>query len=260
MLDTSAIIDGRVVDVARAGFLEGVVVVPHFVLEELQFVADSADAVRRGRGRRGLEMLDEIRNLPGLRIVFPEDDFPAIAEVDHKLIQLARQVQGSILTTDYNLNRVAQLEGIRVRNINDLANALKPAVVPGEEMTVTLLKEGKGATQAVAYLADGTMVVVEGGRAQIGEEVEVVVTSLTQTAMGRMIFAAVGRSSPRRGGERRGSLERQRGDPASRRSQRRPSVVAGVGAADAELAGTAGGAAAGEEVIVPPPGRAAAAE
>jgi uncharacterized protein YacL len=191
ILDTSVVIDGRIADIARTGFLTTRVIAPHFMLVELQTVADSSDAVRRQRGRRGLEMLDEMKRLPNLQLDFVDTDYPEVADVDHKLIRLAKEVHGSILTTDYNLNRVASLEGVEVLNINDLGNALKSAVVPGEELLVTPLKEGKEHNQGVGYMADGTMVVIEGGRHRLGEQLTVSVTSVIQTAAGRMIFAAI---------------------------------------------------------------------
>ena len=190
ILDTSIVIDGRIADIARTGFLTSRVIAPHFMLVELQTVADSSDSIRRQRGRRGLEILDEIKRLPGVQLEFVDIDYPDIADVDHKLIRLAKEVNGSILTTDYNLNRVASLEGVEVLNINDLGNALKSAVVPGEELVVTPLKEGKEHNQGVGYLTDGTMVVIEGGRQRLGEQLTVSVTSVIQTAAGRMIFAA----------------------------------------------------------------------
>jgi uncharacterized protein YacL len=192
LLDTSVVIDGRIADIARTGFLTSRVIAPHFMLVELQTVADSSDSIRRQRGRRGLEILDEMKRMPGLQLEFLDTDYPDIADVDHKLIRLAKDVRGSILTTDYNLNRVASLEGVEVLNINDLGNALKSAVVPGEELLVTPLKEGKEHNQGVGYLTDGTMVVIEGGRHRLGEQLTVSVTSVIQTAAGRMIFAAVG--------------------------------------------------------------------
>ena len=190
VLDTSAIIDGRIVDIAKAGFINRKLVAPHFMLAELQAVADSAEPVRRARGRRGLEIVEELKAMENMDVEVTEHDFPDIVEVDHKLIRLAKELGGSILTTDYNLNKVSQLEGVSILNVNDLANAIKPAVVPGEEMLVTPLKEGKEHNQGVGYLADGTMVVVEGGRHHIGEPLAVTVTSVIQTAAGRMIFAA----------------------------------------------------------------------
>jgi uncharacterized protein YacL len=189
IIDTSAVIDGRLVDIAHAGFIRGRVVAPHFMLAELQAVADSSDSIRRQRGRRGLEIVDELRVAPGVELEVTDHDFPDVHEVDHKLIRLAKEINGAILTTDYNLNKVAQLEGVPIQNINDLANALKPVVVPGEELTVTLIKEGKEPNQGVGYLADGTMIVVEGGRRMLGQAATVTVTSLIQTAAGRMIFA-----------------------------------------------------------------------
>jgi uncharacterized protein YacL len=190
VLDTSVIIDGRIVDIAKAGFINRKLVAPHFMLAELQAIADSSEPVRRARGRRGLEIVEELKSMDNLEVEVTEHDFPDIAQVDHKLLRLAKELGGSILTTDYNLNKVAQLEGVGILNVNDLANAIKPAVVPGEEMMVTPLKEGKEHNQGVGYLPDGTMVVVEGGRRHIGEPLVVTVTSVIQTAAGRMIFAA----------------------------------------------------------------------
>jgi uncharacterized protein YacL len=191
VLDTSVLIDGRVIDIARSGFIAGRLLAPHFMLVELQNIADSAEPIRRQRGRRGLEIMEDLRHMVDLTVDITDHDYPDVAEVDHKLIRLAREQHAAILTTDYNLNMVAQLEGVRVLNINDLANALKPAMVPGEEITVTPVKEGKEPNQGVAYLADGTMVVVEGARHRLGETLTVSVTSVIQTAAGRMIFAAV---------------------------------------------------------------------
>lgn len=189
LLDTSVVIDGRIADIAKTGFLEGRLLVPRFVLNELQYIADSSDPLRRARGRRGLEILNLLRQDPQVSIEFSDDDLPEVQEVDAKLIRLARQHQASIMTNDYNLNRVAQLEGVKILNINDLANAVKPVVIPGEEIEVQIIKEGKEANQGVAYLDDGTMIVVENGRKHIGQSVQVTVTSVLQTAAGRMIFA-----------------------------------------------------------------------
>ncbi len=189
LLDTSVVIDGRIADIAKTGFLEGRLLVPRFVLNELQYIADSSDPLRRARGRRGLEILNLLRQDPQVSIEFTDDDLPEVQEVDAKLIRLARERQASIMTNDYNLNRVAQLEGVKVLNINDLANAVKPIVIPGEEIEVQIIKEGKEANQGVAYLDDGTMIVVENGRKSIGQVVLVIVTSVLQTAAGRMIFA-----------------------------------------------------------------------
>lgn len=197
ILDTSVVIDGRIVDIARTGFLTSRVIAPHFMLVELQMVADSSDSTRRQRGRRGLQILDEMKRLPGLLLEFTDTDYSDVSGVDNKLIRLAKEVNGSILTTDYNLNRVASLEGVEVLNINDLANSLKAAVVPGEELIVMPLKEGKEQGQGVGYLADGTMVVIEGGRHRLNQQLSVTVTSVIQTAAGRMIFAAVAGSVPR---------------------------------------------------------------
>jgi uncharacterized protein YacL len=189
ILDTSVIIDGRVADIVETGFLDGTLVVPQFVLKELQFVADSSDPLKRNRGRRGLEILHRIQKMAGVEVVISDVDFPQVKEVDLKLIELARSMLGRIVTNDFNLNKVAQLRGVDVLNINELANGLKPVVLPGEQMTVFILKEGKEYNQGVAYLDDGTMVVVDNARSRIGKNLDVVVTSVLQTTAGRMIFA-----------------------------------------------------------------------
>ncbi|MBS3937647.1 MAG: TRAM domain-containing protein [Peptococcaceae bacterium] len=189
LLDTSAIIDGRILDISRTGFLEGVLVVPSFVLEELRHVADSADVLRRNRGRRGLDVLHNIQKESALRVEIMNRDFDDVAEVDSKLVRLAQQLGAKIITTDYNLNKVCEVQGVPVLNINDLANAVKPMVLPGEEMSVQVMREGKELGQGVAYLDDGTMIVIEQGRRHIGELVAVIVTSALQTSAGRMIFA-----------------------------------------------------------------------
>jgi uncharacterized protein YacL len=191
LLDTSVIIDGRILEIVQAGFLDGRLLVPKFVLKELQAIADSADAVKRSRGRRGLEILNKLREASkGLEIT--EHDTPE-RDVDSKLVTLGRQLGAQVLTNDYNLNRVARVQGVSVLNINELANALKPVVLPGEEMSVSIVKDGKEQNQGVAYLDDGTMIVVENGRRSIGEVVDVLVTSVLQTAAGRMIFAKMKR-------------------------------------------------------------------
>lgn len=188
ILDTSVIIDGRVADICEAYFLEGVLVVPQFVLRELQLVADSADSMKRQRGRRGLEVLQRMQKMPNLEVEIAEDDFPQIPEVDMKLIELAKRYDAKIVTNDYNLNKVATLQGLDVLNVNQLANALKPVVLPGEAMRVFILREGKEYNQGVAYLDDGTMVVVDGGRRAINKTVDIIVTSVHQTTAGKMIF------------------------------------------------------------------------
>jgi uncharacterized protein YacL len=189
ILDTSVIIDGRVADIAETGFLAGTLVIPQFVLRELQQIADSADSIKRNRGRRGLDILQRLQKKKGsYEIVISEADFPDVREVDHKLIELAKQIEGKIVTNDFNLNKVAQLRGVSVLNINELANALKPVVLPGEIMRVFVLKEGKEYNQGVAYLDDGTMVVVDNARRMIGKNVDVSVTSVLQTTAGKMIF------------------------------------------------------------------------
>jgi uncharacterized protein YacL len=192
VLDTSVIIDGRIVDIVRSGFLDGPLLLPRFVLRELQNIADSSDAMRRTRGRRGLEVLTKLQALVPLEIV--ERDYDAIGEVDAKLVMLARERGGKLVTNDFNLNRVANVEGVAVLNMNELANAVKPVLLPGEELRVTVIKEGKEAHQGVGYLDDGTMIVIENGRRLIGETVDVSVTSALQTMAGRMIFARTKRA------------------------------------------------------------------
>ena len=188
ILDTSAIIDGRIADVVETGFLEGTLVVPEFVLRELQIVADSSDSSRRQRGRRGLDILQKMQAHPLLAVQIVEDDFPQLREVDLKLIELAKKMGAPIVTNDFNLSKVAQLHHVRVLNLNDLANSLKPLVLPGEKMNIVVLKEGKEYNQGVGYLDDGTMVVVDHARRMIGRAVEITVTSVLQTASGKMIF------------------------------------------------------------------------
>jgi uncharacterized protein YacL len=188
ILDTSVIIDGRIADVAETGFLGGSLIIPHFILAELQQVADSADSSKRQRGRRGLDMLQRLRNNSKLDIQIVETDFPAVKEVDLKLIELGTQLDAVIVTNDFNLNKVSQLRGVEVLNINELANALKPVVLPGEAMRVFILKEGKEYNQGVAYLDDGTMVVVDNARKLIGKTADIAVTSVLQTTAGKMIF------------------------------------------------------------------------
>jgi len=188
LLDTSVIIDGRIAEVADLGFLEGSFIVPQFILQELQHIADSPDSLKRQRGRRGLDVLHRMQKMAHLDIRIVEEDFPKIKEVDSKLIALAKTMGGKIITNDFNLNKVAELQGIPVLNINELANVLKPVVLPGETMSVFIIKEGKEANQGVAYLDDGTMVVVDNGRRLIGKNADVTVTSVLQTTAGRMIF------------------------------------------------------------------------
>ncbi len=188
ILDTSVIIDGRIADVAETGFLDGVLVIPQFVLRELQLVADSADSMKRNRGRRGLDILQRLQKMPRLNVRILEDDFPNVREVDMKLIELAKVYNCKIVTNDFNLNKVAQLHGVDVLNLNELANALKPIVLPGEAMRVFILKEGKEYNQGVAYLDDGTMVVVDNARKLISKTIDISVTSVLQTTAGKMIF------------------------------------------------------------------------
>jgi len=188
ILDTSVIIDGRIADVCETGFMDGTLVIPQFVLKELQLVADSADSMKRNRGRRGLDILQKIQKMAGVEVMISDLDFPEVREVDLKLIELARALQGKIVTNDFNLNKVAQLRGVDVLNVNELANSLKPVVLPGELMKVFILKEGKEYNQGVAYLDDGTMVVVDNARKMISKTIDIVVTSVLQTTAGKMIF------------------------------------------------------------------------
>jgi uncharacterized protein YacL len=218
ILDTSVIIDGRVADIAEAGFMGGVILIPQFVLRELQQIADSSDSAKRNRGRRGLDILQRIQKNNNLDVQIHEADFPNVREVDLKLIELGKQLNAPIVTNDFNLNKVAHLRGVEVLNINELANALKPVVLPGEVMKVFILKEGKEYNQGVAYLDDGTMVVVDNARRLIGKNVEMVVTSVLQTTAGKMIF---GRAEEQRG--------ESRPDPRETREYRdRPSRSAPV--------------------------------
>jgi len=188
ILDTSVIIDGRIADIAETGFLDGIIVTPQFVLRELQLVADSADSLKRNRGRRGLDILQRLQKMALVQIQIVEDDFPAVREVDLKLIELAKLYEGKIITNDFNLNKVAQLQGVAVLNINELANSLKPIVLPGETMKVFILKEGKEYNQGVSYLDYCTMVVVDNARKMIGKTIDISVTSVLQTTAGKMIF------------------------------------------------------------------------
>jgi uncharacterized protein YacL len=219
LLDTSVIIDGRVADIADALFLDGTIIIPQFVLRELQLVADSADPLKRQRGRRGLEVLQRIQKMPHLEVQIAEDDFAHIAEVDMKLIELAKRYDAKVVTNDFNLNKVATLQGIEIMNVNLLANALKPVVLPGETMRVFILREGKEYNQGVAYLDDGTMVVVDGARKMINKTVDINVTSVHQTTAGKMIF---GRYDDR--GE-----PAQRGIPPAEPQPNRVSETAGGG-------------------------------
>lgn len=189
ILDTSVIIDGRIADICQTGFLEGTIVIPQFVLEELQHIADSSDVLKRNRGRRGLDILNRIQKELSIKVEIYEGDFEEIQEVDSKLVKLAKITNGVVVTNDFNLNKVCELQKVAVLNINDLANAVKPVVLPGEEMKVQVIKDGKEQNQGIAYLDDGTMIVVEEGRNYIGKHIDVLVTSVLQTSAGRMIFA-----------------------------------------------------------------------
>ena len=213
ILDTSVIIDGRIADLCETGFLDGTLVIPQFVLKELQMVADSSDPMKRNRGRRGLDILQKIQKMANVDVQIDDTDFPHVREVDSKLIELARVMQGKIVTNDFNLNKVAQLRGVDVLNINELANALKPVVLPGEVMKVFILKEGKEYNQGVAYLDDGTMVVVDNARRMISRNIDIVVTSVLQTTAGKMIFGRYIESSP-------GALAQAPGDRTERTVRR----------------------------------------
>jgi len=199
ILDTSVIIDGRIADITETGFVEGALLIPQFVLGELQHIADSSDPVKRTRGKRGLEVLHHIQKQADVDVRIVDTDYPSVKDVDAKLIEMAKEVGGKIVTNDSNLNKVAELQGISVLNINELANALKPVVLPGEEMNAKILKEGKEIGQGVAYLDDGTMIVVDNGRKQMGKTVEIIVTSVLQTPAGRMIFARLKEEASREG-------------------------------------------------------------
>ena len=188
VLDTSVIIDGRIADICRTGFVEGKLIIPKFVLNELQHIADSSDDLKRVRGRRGLDILNIIQKELDIEVEITEKDFDDIPEVDSKLLKLAQVMNGKVVTNDYNLNKVAQFQGVEVLNINELANAVKPVAIPGEEMVAQVVKEGKESNQGIAYLDDGTMIVVEGGKKHIGQTINVLVTSVLQTSAGRMIF------------------------------------------------------------------------
>lgn len=196
ILDTSVIIDGRVADIAETGFLGGIILIPQFVLRELQQIADSSDGAKRNRGRRGLDILQRIQKNSNLDVQIWDTDFPQVREVDLKLIELGKQLNAPIVTNDFNLNKVAHLRGVEVLNINELANALKPVVLPGEQMRVFVLKEGKEYNQGVAYLDDGTMVVVDNARRLIGKNVDLTVTSVLQTTAGKMIFGRAEEAKP----------------------------------------------------------------
>jgi len=188
ILDTSVVIDGRIADLCDTGFVEGTLVVPQFVLKELQLVADSPDALKRQRGRRGLDVLDHLQKSSQVQVVLSDLDFPDAHDVDSKIIECAKAMDGKIVTNDYNLNKVARIHGIKVLNINELANSLRPVALPGESMSVFILKEGKEKDQGVAYLDDGTMVVVDNSRRMIGQTIDITVTSVLQTTVGKMIF------------------------------------------------------------------------
>ena len=221
ILDTSVIIDGRIADVAETGFLSGTIVIPQFILRELQQVADSPDGNKRQRGRRGLDMLNRLQSNPSLDIQVVDTDFPAVKEVDLKLLELSKSLDGVVVTNDFNLNKVAQVHGLQVLNINELANSLKPVVLPGEAMRVFILKEGKEYNQGVAYLDDGTMVVVDNARRMIGKNADIAVTSVLQTTAGKMIFGRLWEDSENGQGGQGNGPARER-EPSRRPYQREP--------------------------------------
>jgi uncharacterized protein YacL len=261
VLDTSVIIDGRIADICETGFLEGTLVVPQFVLRELQQVADSSDSLKRNRGRRGLDILQKIQKMSDVHVLIVETDFPEVREVDLKLIELARRMSGKIVTNDFNLNKVAQLRGVPVLNINELANSLKPVVLPGEILRVFIVKEGKEAGQGIGYLDDGTMVVVDQARKAMGKTIEVTVTSVLQTTAGKMIFCRWAEAGPSddsaalarresRNGERRRAPERREGDRRdSWPPQSQAAVAAAVSAAVADASPARGASADAPEAV-----------
>jgi len=198
ILDTSVIIDGRIADIAQTKFIEGKFIIPHFVLRELQYIADSSDSLKRARGRRGLDILDKLKRMPGIQMKIHQQDFPEIKEVDAKLVKLAKVIDAKIITNDYNLNKVAGIQGVSVLNINELANSLKPVFLPGERLEVKIVKEGSEQNQGIAYLDDGTMIVVDNVRHLIGKRLDVAVTSVLQTTAGKMIFAKLSKDLGRK--------------------------------------------------------------
>ena len=200
LLDTSVIIDGRIADICDTGFVDGELIVPRFVLNELQFIADSSDSMKRSRGRRGLDVLNRMQKSTAINIEIVEQDFPKIKGVDGKLVALAQKLNAKLLTNDYNLNKVAELQGVRVLNVNELANAMKPVVLPGEQMTVKIIREGKEQGQGVGYLDDGTMIIVDSAQKMINMTVDVIVTSVLQTTAGRMIFTELKEAADRKSG------------------------------------------------------------
>ncbi len=212
LLDTSVIIDGRISDICKTHFLSGKFILPRFVLKELQLISDSSDPLKRNRGRRGLDVLNKIKSNPNMQVKINEMDFPEFSTVDAKLVKMAQVLNAKVFTNDFNLNKVAELQGVKVLNINELANALKPIVMPGELMQVKILKEGKEHDQGVAYLDDGTMVVVDNGRRRIGQTLNVTITSVLQTQAGRMIFAKLGDEAERPDRSDRSNREARKSD------------------------------------------------
>ena len=189
ILDTSVVIDGRVSDICRSGFMEGTLLVPNFILQELQHIADSADHLKRNKGRRGLDVLNELKKCPNVNLKIVDNEYREIRAVDEKLVAMAKDIGGKIVTNDYNLNKIAEIQGVKVLNINDLSNSIKPIFLPGEKIMVKIMKEGKEKEQGIAYLNDGTMIVVDNAKKLVNKKIEVTVTNILQTDAGRMIFA-----------------------------------------------------------------------
>jgi uncharacterized protein YacL len=219
ILDTSVIIDGRISDIARSGFLEGIIIVPRFVLQELQLIADSSDNMKRNKGRRGLDILNDFKKIHGITVEITDKDYKISNKVDEKLVAMAKDMPGSkIITNDYNLNKIAEIQGIKVLNINDLSNAIKPSFLPGEKISVKIMKEGKEKEQGIAYLTDGTMIVVDGARRMMNKRCDVIVTNVLQTDAGRMIFARFeGDGRPQGGQENRGGGHNRHGGRGGQR-------------------------------------------
>jgi len=216
LLDTSVIIDGRITDISRAGFMEGVIIVPKFVLQELQLISDSSDSMKRSKGRRGLDILNGLKKIEGVNITIVDKDYKNARGVDEKLVVMAKEIDAKIITNDYNLNKIAEIQGIKVLNINDLSNAIKPTFLPGEKISVKIMKEGKEKEQGIAYLGDGTMIVVDNARKMLNRKIDVFVTNVLQTDAGRMIFA---KFEPRGGDNRNDRNDRNdRGRNDNRRN------------------------------------------
>ncbi len=211
LVDTSVIIDGRLNEIARTGFLEGALIVPKFVLHELQLIADSQDNMKRNKGRRGLDILNDFRKIPGITVEIVDNDYKHTNKVDEKLVELARELNASIITNDYNLNKIAEIQGIRVLNINDLSNSIKPSFLPGEKISVKIMKEGREREQGIAYMPDGTMIVVDNAKKMLNRQIDVTVTNVLQTDAGRMIFAKYLQGEAQNQGRPQGKTNDKRG-------------------------------------------------